>query len=225
MIKVKRSKIPKSLQGNADRWTKELLEQIKLKGGFSKVTATYKERYKQEDIKESLERMYNGKCCYCETIIGVASYEQIEHLRPKSIAKFHHLCFDWNNLHWSCQICNNNKRAQWNEQAPILDPCIDYPEQHIEFDLSTCKVIPKGGSERGKTTICHVQLNRDKLIRARKRIKDRAMRYILQIKKTESLVDDEFYKSELSKMQNSDFENGDIAEYSMVIKKIIDTYL
>ncbi|MFB9989996.1 retron system putative HNH endonuclease [Bacillus benzoevorans] len=225
MIKVKRTKIPKSLQVNEATWKSELLYQIKLKGEYSKVTSTYKERYKQDDIKEALEKMYSEKCCYCETIIGIASYEHIEHLRPKGLKQFHHLSFDWDNLHWSCQICNNKKRDQWNEQAPILDPCTDDPEQHIDFDLSTCKAVEKDGSERGKTTISHVDLNREKLVRARKRVKDRAMKYIVQIKKTESTLDDEFYKKELRNMLKGDPNTGDIAEYSMLIKKMVETYL
>ncbi|MGV2939601.1 retron system putative HNH endonuclease [Mesobacillus sp. LC4] len=225
MIKVQRKKIPKSLQDNAEQWTEDLLNQIKLKGSYSKVTSTYKERYKQEDVKETLERMYGEKCCYCETIIGVASYEHIEHLKPKGLEKFHHYSFNWDNLHWGCQICNHKKLDQWNDEAPILDPCIDDPGQHLDFDLSTCEVNPLADSARGITTINHVKLNRQKLVRARKRVKNRAMGYILQIQKTESPVDDEFYKRELKKMVISDPENGEIAEYSMLIQKIIKTYL
>ena len=65
---VKRAEKPLSLSLYAEQWTKELLAQIEDKGAYSKVDAEYKERYRQEDVKKALERMYTGHCCYCESI-------------------------------------------------------------------------------------------------------------------------------------------------------------
>lgn len=225
MIKVERTAIPDSLKKNAAVWTNELLNQIQLKGCYSKVSSTYKDRYKQNDVKLTLEKMYGEKCCYCEGIIGQSSYEHIEHIKPKGLERFHNLSFDWENLHWSCQICNHKKLDQWNEGAPILDPCLDDPEKHIDFNLVTCEAIAVDGSLRAETTINHVQLNRDKLVKARKRVKNRLLRYILQVKATESTADEEFYKKEILNMQKGDPKNGEIAEYSLLIKRIVDTYL
>ena len=95
MRRVKRPKKPLSLSLYAEQWTEELLEQIKSKGSYSKVDTEYKERYRQEDVKEALEKMYTCHCCYCESIIGISTYGRIEHLKPKSLVQFHKYTFDW----------------------------------------------------------------------------------------------------------------------------------
>ncbi len=63
--------------------------------------------YKSKDVKEELDKLYNSKCCYCETanIKGA-----VEHFRPKSIYDW--LTNDWENLLWSCHDCNNIKSAK-----------------------------------------------------------------------------------------------------------------
>jgi hypothetical protein len=73
MHKVKRSEEPKSLKENKEVWTDELLEQIRIKGSYSKVEDKYKNRYKHDDVKIALETMYSGLCCFCESKIGVSS--------------------------------------------------------------------------------------------------------------------------------------------------------
>ena len=114
MRNVTRTTIPSSLSTNATTWTNDLLSEITRAGSFAKANKSYKEKYRQEDIKESLAKMYNNHCCYCESIIGkeYATYGRIEHLKPKSIFPMN--CFEWNNLHWSCEVCNTSyKKDNW----------------------------------------------------------------------------------------------------------------
>ncbi|MED0686107.1 retron system putative HNH endonuclease [Anoxybacillus ayderensis] len=151
-----------------------------------------KEKYKQQDVREALEQMYNGKCCYCENGIGAESYEHIEHLKPKALPKFHKLTYDWNNLHWCCQICNTSKGDQWDDNNPIVDPTIDDPQQLIEFDVVTGEVIAR--HPRGETTIKHACLNRKKLVESRNKVGEHVRELILQAKRTTSSSDKDFYK-------------------------------
>jgi uncharacterized protein (TIGR02646 family) len=223
MVKVERTAEPQSLRVNGSTWTRELKEQIELQGEFSKVAPRYKNRYKQKDVRISLEEMYGEKCCYCEGHIGVCSYEHIEHRMPKK--EFTEKAFSWDNLHWSCQICNTSKDDKWNESAPILDPAVDDPLEHLEFDLQACKILPKNNSARAKTTIDHANLNRHKLVEARKRLKRRVLGLIVQAKSTTNQEVRDFIYRELERLTMNDPRNGDIAQHSMFVKKLLDDLL
>ncbi|MCB2354378.1 retron system putative HNH endonuclease [Clostridium estertheticum] len=169
MHKVNRGIKPKSLNDNATKWTRELLVQVPLNKTFTDIPSKYVNKYKQEDVKQVLTQMYEGLCCYCESPIGVQTYEQIEHLKPKSI--FPRFCFEWNNLHLSCQICNiSYKKANWDNDNPILDPTVDNIEDFIEIDLESGEIIPISNNERANTTIEHTGLNRVNLVKRRNSI-------------------------------------------------------
>lgn len=137
MKKINRTNAPLSLQQNGNQWTMELLQEIKSKGMYNAVADSYKNKYRQPDVQLALEAMYFEKCCYCEQTIGAESYEHIEHLRPKSNSNFHHLTFEWSNLHWCCQKCNMAKGAKWDVTNPILDPTVDEPQQHVTINYAS----------------------------------------------------------------------------------------
>lgn len=113
MRKVRRLPHPESLKNHSVRWTEELMEEIKKQGAYAKVDDSFKNKYRQDDVKETLEEMYKGHCCYCESIVGTSSYGRIEHLKPKSLPAFYQCSFDWDNLHWCCEVCNTSyKKAK-----------------------------------------------------------------------------------------------------------------
>lgn len=168
---VKRAEKPLSLSLYAEQWTKELLAQIEDKGAYSKVDAEYKERYRQEDVKKALERMYTGHCCYCESIIGISTYGRIEHLKPKSLVQFHKYSFEWDNLHWCCEVCNTSyKKQKWNFEYPILDPSLDNIEEYLCMNLQTGEYEVIDDNPRARTTIEDTGLNREMLVKARRRV-------------------------------------------------------
>lgn len=171
MRKVQRLPEPDSLKNNVGQWTKDLLDEIKSKGAYAKVDRSVKDKYRQEDVKETLEKMYNQHCCYCESVIGTNTYGRIEHLKPKSLPEFYHLAFDWENLHWCCEICNTSyKKARWDFQNPILDPSKDDIDRFLELNLTTGEYSGIKEDERAATTIRHTGINRDALVKARRRI-------------------------------------------------------
>ena len=145
--------------------------------------------YKNNDVKDKLLFIYNGKCAYCESIIEVSHIDQY---RPKK--KYYWLQYEWSNLLLACPQCNivkrdsfpivnENKRIitpkfdrkEWkansisllSEEPLLLNPEIDYPEKHLSF-------YPDGRmfaiTERGKSTIEICKLNRKYLILERMRI-------------------------------------------------------
>ena len=172
MRKVTRPECPESLKAHADKWTKELLQEIsKVNNDYSKVPDNFKNKYKQNDVKEALRNMYTNHCCYCESRTGISSYGHIEHLKPKGLKEFHHLSFDWHNLHWCCEICNTSyKKTNWDFENPILDPSKDEIKDYLKLNLNTGKYEAIENNPRASTTILHTGLNRDELVEARKQL-------------------------------------------------------
>ena len=180
MHKVIRGTIPNSLKLNSKKWTEELLEQVNLNQSFSQIPSQYVNKYKQDDVKEALKKMYKGLCCYCESSVGVQTYEHIEHLKPKSI--FNDKCFEWKNLHLSCQVCNvSYKKDNWDYEYPILDPSKDDISLFLEINLDTGEICPINNNNRAKTTINHVGLNRKDLVGKRLRIINRLKRILSSV--------------------------------------------
>lgn len=145
-------------------------------------------------VRAALEKLFDGKCAYCETRIGVSGPMDVDHFRPKagatdlsgaaSLDHYGWLILDWDNHYSSCPACNRAKRALFpvdglrappitsldliiaSERPLLLDPCRDDPEQHLEFrpDGSVRAV-----SERGEVTIKVLNLNRGPLVDDRRR--------------------------------------------------------
>ena len=191
---VKRTEKPFSLSEHDAQWTQELLSQIEEKGSYAKVDDEYKDRYRQKDVKTALEKMYSGHCCYCESIIGISTYGRIEHLKPKSLPAFHKYSFDWNNLHWSCEVCNTSyKKTKWNFEHPILDPSKDDIKSYLRMNLQTGEYEEINENPRAKTTIEDTGLNRERLVRARRRI---IVRFIKDFKAHRQCGDEKLFLSE-----------------------------
>jgi uncharacterized protein (TIGR02646 family) len=76
---------------------------------------TYNERYKQEDTKASLEKIYRKKCAYCDQRVEQL---QVEHYRPKS--KYYWLAFSWDNLLLACPTCNQFKLSNFDIKGSLI---------------------------------------------------------------------------------------------------------
>jgi uncharacterized protein (TIGR02646 family) len=77
-------------------------------------------RYKEDEVKAALERLFHGKCAYCESRFAHVSPEDIEHWRPKGAVQladgseakpgYYWLAASWSNLLPSCIDCNRRRR-------------------------------------------------------------------------------------------------------------------
>lgn len=142
--------------------------------------------------------------CYCESLLGIQTYGRIEHLRPKSNKDFYHLTFDWNNLHWCCEVCNTSyKKNNWNYENPILDPSKDEISDYLELNLSTGEYIAINNNPRAETTKLHTGLNREQLVKARKNL---ILHIVNAYKKYEdSPKAEEFFKYIMSLKEGIDY--------------------
>ncbi|MDR2276158.1 MAG: HNH endonuclease [Sphingobacterium sp.] len=71
--------------------------------------------YSSPSILESLNKIYDGKCAYCE-LIPQGSPLQVEHFRPKDkLAEdarhtgYYWVAYEWSNLLLACSNCNSRK--------------------------------------------------------------------------------------------------------------------
>lgn len=76
-------------------------------------------RYKENTVKAALERLFHGKCAYCESYYGGTQPVDVEHYRPKGEVdgvKDHEgywwLAMDWDNLLPSCIDCNRRRQQK-----------------------------------------------------------------------------------------------------------------
>jgi hypothetical protein len=137
-----------------------------------------------------LEAAQSFKCCYCEGPFA-QTFQEVEHLRPqKGIKKsvgseqlkpgYWWLAYDWENLLLACRACNGLKSTVFPiedevnrarvptddliaEGMILLNPMVDFPNEHIFFD----RELAKAKSLRGQITIDTVQLNREGLRKER----------------------------------------------------------
>jgi len=115
-------------------------------------------RYQHREIKESLVRMFHGKCAYCESLITVVTYGAIEHFYPK--AHYVDKTFEWSNLLLSCDKCNdvehkgNRFPLDDDGQPMLIDPTHEKTNipQHLEFvwDHDARLASVYGRDERGR---------------------------------------------------------------------------
>lgn len=74
--------------------------------------------YRDPSVRSALEKIFRGKCAYCESYVKHVAFGDIEHFRPKkkistlsgSTHGYYWLGADWDNLLYSCELCNRKKR-------------------------------------------------------------------------------------------------------------------
>ncbi|WP_158978023.1 hypothetical protein [Cellulophaga sp. L1A9] len=146
--------------------------------------------YGHVTVKDQLKLEQYNKCCYCESKFTTNSPGDVEHFRPKGRYKipgvsgykkpgYYWLAYDWNNLFFSCEVCN---REYKKENFPLFEDCDraiphlknhlirsekpilicpnENPSNHLEFQEDT--IIAK--DIRGKMSIKYYGLKRKGLL-------------------------------------------------------------
>ncbi len=184
MHKIERNVPPKELKKKSNEWNKKLSKNPEV--DINKEWRNFKSTKLGGDTLKNLKEMYSDCCMYCEGDVGVTSYGQIEHFKPKS--KYPELCFDYDNLHLACEICNKNKGDKYEEC--YIDPTLVDPKEYIYY--RNWEAL--GKNKVGDTMIELVQLNNDTRIKFRKervlRIQERlniAINYLEKAKENEEI--------------------------------------
>ena len=184
--------------------------------------------YRDPEVKDALRELFHQKCAYCESVIGPSQPGDIEHFRPKSIyywlaADWNNLllacamCNRPNKVHVPGQskkatrgkgdqfpLPANANRLQPHstvvddEPRLLLEPCLDHPNNHLDFLGEGGQVFPGlidnngdpdpngATSEMGEASIEVYALDRRQLAIARY---EKLHRLIFQIKRLFIAVD------------------------------------
>lgn len=209
MIRLQKGNKPKVLKENAEDWTRELLDAIRQE---SQNLEQIRGRYKNPEIKQSLEAETSKKCSYCESFIAHVGFSHIEHYRPKR--RYPHLTFDWENLLLSCGPCNSRKGKRFDEEVPIVHPGKEEPSDYLHAVGGI--IWWKPGSSRGKNTESTLGLNRTDLVLARERRMER-IRDLLDLVAREAGRLKEIYWEEIER------EIQDDKEYVFVCRALLES--
>ncbi len=130
MIRVERDQLDEN--GNpirpSESWfqrASDATAEAVVEGAEHKVSALYRD----DELRKPLERLFRGKCAYCESRLGTVGPEDVEHYRPHgAVAErrdhpgYYWLAYTWTNLYPACTYCNQRRRdrATWHE--PVTGP-------------------------------------------------------------------------------------------------------
>jgi len=210
MIKLTKLKCPDVLSKNKERWTAELMSYV---DKYEKPPPNVASRYNNPEIKSVLKKETHGKCAYCESHFEHVAFGDIEHIKPK--AKYPQLTFEWQNLTCACQQCNNNKRDEYDENCPPIDPYVDDPGAFLKAVGPFIR--PQNGNKKGEQTETLLKLNRKPLWENRKR----RIRYLKAclFDKYFNETDEDKRKALLSEIRE---EIAETKEYSFCLKSFFE---
>lgn len=142
------------------------------------------------DVVDSLLRMTNGTCAYCERALEAQGPDAavVAHHRPSwgavgldgaiALTAYWWLTYEWDNLYPACADCVRSRGTRFPVDGPraaarqpldtelplLLDPLDDDPDEHLRFQPNgTVTAL----TDRGRATIDILALNRDFLVKAR----------------------------------------------------------
>jgi uncharacterized protein (TIGR02646 family) len=120
MISVRRSLTPKELTEPALEVAQERDAVVKFYEDEKNLNAEYSYKiYSRPYVKEIIERLFHGKCAYCESKYEATQPMDVEHYRPKGAILvngkkkkpgYYWLASDWDNLLPSCIDCNRDRK-------------------------------------------------------------------------------------------------------------------
>jgi uncharacterized protein (TIGR02646 family) len=97
--------------------------------------------YKSEEIKQALEKLFHGKCAYCETFYSASAPVDVEHYRPKgAVAELKEhpgywwVAMDWENLLPSCIDCNRKRKQKFPSTATSLEELWKFGKDARNFE-------------------------------------------------------------------------------------------
>jgi hypothetical protein len=145
--------------------------------------------YGGDTVKKALVDIQHKKCVFCEAKITGISHGDVEHYRPKggfvqadgdtlTQPGYYWLAYDWSNLSFCCQICNQVYKKNYfplanpagralshhhplaAEDALIINPAGDRATENPEDHITFRKEVVKGLTPKGLETIKRTGIDR-----------------------------------------------------------------
>jgi len=127
--------------------------------------------YISTKLRQQIEQDAGHRCGYClsdETLTGIPL--SVEHILPEALGG--ETIRD--NLWLACRPCNEYKGTQIHaenpkngQKVPLFDPRHHNWHEHFYWSKDGCYIV--GKTSTGRATVIALRLNRDLLVKARKR--------------------------------------------------------
>jgi uncharacterized protein (TIGR02646 family) len=137
MIRLRRGPPPHSLATRGAAWTSRWLaiHAGQQKGDWA-TTATKKL------LASEVLKLAHGKCAFCESLLEVTSFLEIEHYAAKTVHPGR--AFEWGNLFPICRFCNGS-RGDIDHGGLLLKPDVEDPEGLLWLNPDSGELEPNGG--------------------------------------------------------------------------------
>ena len=120
-------------------------------------------------LRKAVRERANSCCEYCRSQDNFASDSfEVEHSIPRSRGGKN----DFENLAWSCGVCNGHKGAKTmgrdlitSELVPLFNPRKQQWDEHFEWSENSSEIIAK--TAIGRATINELKLNRQPVVNLR----------------------------------------------------------
>lgn len=164
MVQLVRQTEPDSLTRNRTSWTTRWTDSLRDGTKIDWATRTAKRA-----LQTPLLAFSRGKCAFCEGMLNLTSFIEIEHYHAKTVRS--ELVFDWQNLFPACGVCNRSKN-DLDHQDRLIKPDRDNPEQLLWLNPGTGELQPHPNADaqqiqRVVETINAYNLQRGALCNAR----------------------------------------------------------
>jgi uncharacterized protein (TIGR02646 family) len=116
--KLHRPDPPECLQLNAAAWTENFVVRRRAKPA---ARFTWRGTGCYAAMRRTLFGMTGDRCAFCDGPVWLESRATIEHFKPKR--DFPALAYEWTNLFPSCDMCQSNKREDFDER--LLKPDVE----------------------------------------------------------------------------------------------------
>lgn len=142
MVRLRRGPPPSDLLRNGGKWTQRWRA---IHGGAQ--TGDWATTAAKKLLCGELRSLAYGKCAFCEGVLGVTTYLEIEHYTAKTVDPS--LAFHWENLFPICRLCNNAK-SDVDHAGDLLRPDVDDPESLLWLNPDNGELQPRASLDAGQ---------------------------------------------------------------------------
>lgn len=216
MIRVRKPAAPAVLRKNGWAATRRLCERFE--AGETQFDFD-RSIYAHATVKAALRKAQHDKCCFCESKVTHVAHGDVEHFRPKAgscqevgdalrTPGYYWLAYDWDNLLFCCQLCNQrhkrnlfplanparratSHRHSITSEAPLfVHPALDDPSRYITFHDEYAVAVD--GNDRGTKTIVALELNRPDL----REVRGESLASLVLLRHCSKSIDDDIVMAE-----------------------------
>jgi len=204
--------------------------------------------YGHGDVKNALNQLQKGICCYCESRYNHTTYGDVEHFRPKkgymqdetdTLHKpgYYWLAHKWNNLMYACELCNRTYKKNYfplkdsakrfnpdvcdisQEEPMLLNPYEEkQPEAHLTFVGTKIQAL----TDKGDASIKYYGLDRKELEEPRQEVYNDIIAFLDVLTLVEGT--DKVKKAE-EKLKERIKSKIDAGQHTLMIKSNFGKYL